>query len=671
MTDVSTWDPSAAGNILPPPDGFPEGQTAGSLNNSSREVMAGVRRQWESRDWFDFGDTITRVSGTVFTVTGDLAHVYGVNRRLRMTGTLTLTIYGTISASAEGGGTTTVTVIWDSGSIQVDGDLAASVGIDVTGNPVSLSSVAGLESQWRSMDWYLVPSVGTYVSPTSFTVPGDQSDIFEAERRVQVQGTLTGLIHGWITGVSVATDTTVTVTWDSGSLSAEALTVSLGAQVTGQPIADAAVFNLADIRYQRDWHNLGDIPTYVTGSSFSVPTDRTGRYPPNRRLRLTGTGTGTIYVTVVSSTFGAVTTVVFSGATIQNEALELRASAHVAGEPLPFEAVNKLVAHWQDKEFYPWPEYIVRTAPTQFTVTGDQQGVFHAQRRLRFNATTTTYAIVASVAFGGGTTTVTISEGTIDTGSDIVVSLGSAVTGFPVSQSSVYGLNGRLDAIESVNSTQTTDIATNTSGVSNHEGRIGILESNDSTQDGRLNSIEGEQTTQNGRLASIESEQITQNNRLDSLEGAQSFPTGTRMLFRQASVPSGWTLVADMDDRVIRNRSGTGGGSGGSWTVSGLSAAGVSITAAQMPAHTHTGPSHFHAAGNLVYSGSASGSGASGRAATTSGVEDATPPITGNTAAAGTGATGSAGSNATHTHALSSNASWRPLYVDVVTGTKT
>ena len=44
MSDVSQWSNLASNNTSAAPDGFPEGQTAGSLNDSSREVMAAVRR---------------------------------------------------------------------------------------------------------------------------------------------------------------------------------------------------------------------------------------------------------------------------------------------------------------------------------------------------------------------------------------------------------------------------------------------------------------------------------------------------------------------------------------------------------------------------------------------------------------------------------------------------
>lgn len=50
----------------------------------------------------------------------------------------------------------------------------------------------------------------------------------------------------------------------------------------------------------------------------------------------------------------------------------------------------------------------------------------------------------------------------------------------------------------------------------------------------------------------------------DNPYGKQDIPTGTRMFFHQATVPTGWTKDATLNDYMLRVVSGTGGGSGGS-----------------------------------------------------------------------------------------------------------
>lgn len=56
-----------------------------------------------------------------------------------------------------------------------------------------------------------------------------------------------------------------------------------------------------------EWFNAGHVPTRTGNTTFTVPTDLTAVYVEGRRLRLTDSTT--LYATVVSSAFGAVTTV--------------------------------------------------------------------------------------------------------------------------------------------------------------------------------------------------------------------------------------------------------------------------------------------------------------------------------------------------------------------------
>ncbi len=126
MSNISTWSKTAASNNSTPPDGFPEGQTPGSVNNSARELMAAVRTQHEDAQWIDFGHTVAYASASTFTIATDLTAIYDVNRRVKLTDSSTL--YGTITASSYSNPNTTVTVSLDSGSIS--GSLtAAAVGI--------------------------------------------------------------------------------------------------------------------------------------------------------------------------------------------------------------------------------------------------------------------------------------------------------------------------------------------------------------------------------------------------------------------------------------------------------------------------------------------------------------------------------------------------------------
>jgi hypothetical protein len=119
-------------------------------------------------------------------------------------------------------------------------------------------------------------------------------------------------------------------------------------------------------------------------------------------------------------------------------------------------------------------------------------------------------------------------------------------------------------------------------------------------------------------------------------------PTAVPFLLYADVAPTGWTIYAGLDDKLVYITKGSAAGgraggaeySGGSWTISGLTA----------DAHTHTGPSHTH-----PYSVHTRG----GPSSNNYGLGDYYPPE--NTEAAGTGNTGAASANGvTHTPG------WRP-----------
>ena len=68
-----------------------------------------------------------------------------------------------------------------------------------------------------------------YVSGTAFTVAGaNVTSFYHAGRRVKAVGSSTGTIVGTIASSSFSTNTTVNVTWDSGSLQNETLVIYVG-----------------------------------------------------------------------------------------------------------------------------------------------------------------------------------------------------------------------------------------------------------------------------------------------------------------------------------------------------------------------------------------------------------------------------------------------------------
>jgi hypothetical protein len=85
----------------------------------------------------------------------------------------------------------------------------------------------------------------TYASATSFTVAGvDVTSFYHVGRRVKAIATTPGTIYGTISATTFSTNTTVTVTWDSGSLSNEAVTIYVGAlSKTNDSIPELVITN--------------------------------------------------------------------------------------------------------------------------------------------------------------------------------------------------------------------------------------------------------------------------------------------------------------------------------------------------------------------------------------------------------------------------------------------
>ena len=75
------------------------------------------------------------------------------------------------------------------------------------------------------------------------------------------------------------------------------------------------------------------------------------------------------------------------------------------------------------------------------------------------------------------------------------------------------------------------------------------------------------------------------------LSGVEPFPSGTKVVFAQASAPTGWTQDTTNNDKALRVVSGSGGGTGGTHGLSSPPSTSHSHTG---PSHTHSTPSHSH-----------------------------------------------------------------------------
>lgn len=124
---------------------------------------------------------------------------------------------------------------------------------------------------------------------------------------------------------------------------------------------------------------------------------------------------------------------------------------------------------------------------------------------------------------------------------------------------------------------------------------------------------------------------------------SEAIPSGTKMLFFQASAPTGWTQDTSQNDRVLRVVSGAGGGTGGSWTLSGITVADHTLTVDEIPAHDH----------GLEYMTAHTAAGSA-------------MPNTVGTATAKF----SEGGGQPHGHTTTLADTWRPAYIDVLVATR-
>jgi len=123
MAGIKDYSSTAGNNSSVGGVSIAEGMLPSNINNALRAITADIREWYNDAEWVIYGDgdasfTIAYASATSFTVAGvDVTSVYHANRRVKITGSSTGTVYGTISSSSFSTDTT-VNVTLDSGAIQ-------------------------------------------------------------------------------------------------------------------------------------------------------------------------------------------------------------------------------------------------------------------------------------------------------------------------------------------------------------------------------------------------------------------------------------------------------------------------------------------------------------------------------------------------------------------------
>jgi hypothetical protein len=96
-----------------------------------------------------------------------------------------------------------------------------------TVNDSARQMMADVATWFQSPEWLNYGLTPTYVSATQFTVAGNQTGIYSVGRRVKATVTA-GTVYGTISASVFGSLTTVTATWDSGSLDSGVSEVDVG-----------------------------------------------------------------------------------------------------------------------------------------------------------------------------------------------------------------------------------------------------------------------------------------------------------------------------------------------------------------------------------------------------------------------------------------------------------
>lgn len=249
------------------------------VNDAARELMAAVRRWYENADWIDYGDVPTLATATRFTLAGNLASRYHVNRRVRVSATNTL--YATIT-SVTFSATTAVTFEADSGSLSGSlssiavGDVAVqdsqprAVFLQVSRNLAELSlsrsearSALGIGSV-GTQDAGSVSFSGGIINAVAMTNPGLTSASLSAAviRTSVLEGCELGgsasISGGVLTGVAIRSATLSHCVLDNVTLIDPSMS---GAIIVGASISGS---NLVDCRFEGSASLEGGFITAMT-----------------------------------------------------------------------------------------------------------------------------------------------------------------------------------------------------------------------------------------------------------------------------------------------------------------------------------------------------------------------------------------------------------------------
>ena len=214
---VSNYSTTSANNTSINSISIAEGMPPSNVNNAIRNELADLRTYLNDKEWFIVGDrdgacTFTRASATSVTVAStNVTSDYHVNRRVKIVGGNTGTIFG-IVASSSFSTNTTINFTFDSGSIS-----GSDTTVDVyLGAPYTNPSVPVVNDNNLGTSQILPPSQNSVKQYVDTQITGQDLDISDGSTAIAIDldSETLGLLGG--TGIdSTASGNNVTLAIDS------------------------------------------------------------------------------------------------------------------------------------------------------------------------------------------------------------------------------------------------------------------------------------------------------------------------------------------------------------------------------------------------------------------------------------------------------------------------
>ena len=174
---VSNYSTTAANNTTINSISIAEGMPPSNVNNAMRNQLSDIRSFLNDKEWFVVGDrdgacTFTRASGTSVTVAStNVTADYHANRRVKVVGANTGTLYGKV-ASSSFSTNTTINFTFDSGTIS-----GSDTNVDVfVGSPFTNPAIPVIDDNSLGTSTILPPSQSSVKNFVENLVTGQDLD---------------------------------------------------------------------------------------------------------------------------------------------------------------------------------------------------------------------------------------------------------------------------------------------------------------------------------------------------------------------------------------------------------------------------------------------------------------------------------------------------------------